>query len=322
MGDWESFEGYSVFLNELKVENIKQQKQTLSLINFFGTLVWGENGELNCMNHTKLVLCSPFIELILDDLADKGYTICILETYSSFSNLNRAKECIKGFLESNNLKIPAILIHRKEIQNVDKIIKKFFEPSGKFGSKSFYTGNEIDLYDANPWYRISDTDSVIAKTLGFNLLSPDNLFGGFLNYMAYFAMNNLIITCGHEYSGYDILYESIEDEITHLGMECKIKNFLDKKIYFIWDYEIKEYFKNKSKIIIRENEHYVILGCHPSLKDRQNLRLKFENDDNTECSSVIALYTKPPYEKYDGYRKYINLYESPVKSGEKWFRLN
>jgi hypothetical protein len=322
MGDWKSFENYCIYFNSLKLENIKSRKQTLALINFFGTLVWGENGEINCMNHTKLVLCSPFIELIFDDLNDKGYTLCILEVCNYPNTLNKIKRCIKGFLDVNKLKLPAIIINKNEVKNINKIVYNIFQPDEKFGGKSFYVGNEIDLYDANPWNRISDIDSVIAKSLEFNLMSSDNLFGGFLNYMAYFMMNSLIITCGHEYSGYDILYESIEEEILHLGMECKVKSFLDKKIYFIWDYILNDYFKNNDKIIIKENEHYVALGCYPSFKDRKYIVSKFETDNMTEYTSVIALYTKFPYEKYDGYKNYIKLYESPTKTGEKWFRLN
>jgi hypothetical protein len=334
-GDWRCGENYVIF-SPFNLEEIYYKKHTLALINFFGTLAWGKCGELKCMDSDKLILSSPFVDLILDELKLKGYTTCILEIYRDKYMLENIKKCIKNFILKNKINAPIILLSYKAIKDINKILYEIFKPSYKFGVKSFYCGDEIDLFDANPWYRINDTDSVIAKHLKFKLLNPDNIFSCFLSYTAYFTITSLIITCGQEYSGYDMLYESIETDINHLGMECKVKKFMGKTIYFIQDYEINQYFLLNETITINKDEHYVIVGSHSSFKERNDLVYKFKQidrnkfpidlpDSQSETSLefvAIAWFSKYPYEWSSSYKQYIKDLESPENTGEKWFRLN
>ena len=53
------------------------EKLSLSVFNFFGTLVWGENGKL--INYDKIILSSPFCKENLKILQDKGFVICVVE---------------------------------------------------------------------------------------------------------------------------------------------------------------------------------------------------------------------------------------------------
>lgn len=353
--EWRCYEDYAIF-SQNKFEELYYKKHTLALINFYGTLVWGKNGELKCIDSDNLILSSPFVDLILQELKLKGYTVCILEIYKNKYMLENMKKCVKNFLIKNEIDVPIILLSHTVIKDINKILYEIFKPTHKFGLKSIYCGDEIDLFDANPWYRINNTDSIISKNLKFKLLNPESLFSVFLSYMAYFTITSLNITCGQEYSGYDMLYESIENDIIHLGMECKVKKFMGKNIYFIQDFIVNQYFLFNDKITIQDNEHYVIIGSHPSFKERNDLVYKFKQSKQTqfvgseakqtvfvgseaskqssglsdleELNSSesmfvgIAWFSKYPYEWSSSYKNYIRDFESPENTGEKWFRLN
>jgi hypothetical protein len=299
-------------------------KQTLAVFNFYGTLVWSERGELFSYNIDSLLFTSPILDIVLEGLKSKGYTLCILEIIKKNTNVEKLKATIMEFIQRYNLNIPAVLIAEENIYLLNKIMCDFFKPLYKFGKKSFYCADEIDYYDSNPWYRLSETDSLVAKSLNFNLYKPEDVLGSFVNCNFLFMINDLIITCGQEYSGYEIFYEAIDLEVEHLGMECKLIILLTEKIYIIQDYILDEYYNSgKSKIIIKPNTHYVIVGSNPSVKDRQKIASMFEYEDkNRAIGYTIAWFSRHPYQKSELYRRFLNNFDSPLRNNEKWFRFN
>ncbi len=320
-----------VYNSKLGYHSLKSQdylhneKITLGLFNFFGTIVWSSKGELYSFSSDNLIYSSPVVDLIVSTYQKSGYTICILEIVKNKNLIEPIKRCIQGFLNKNNLKANVILINYKKFINDNWVINKalydFFNPTYKFGAKSFYCGDEIDIYDPDPWYRLSDLDTQISKSLNFKITNPNQILGNFLNSNFYYILNDLIITCGQEYSGYDMFYESIELDVIHLGMECKMDFFLNRRIYYIYSEIFLEKYKD-SKLLILPDEHYVIIGSHPTLKERKEIESKFEKKEGTSILCSIGWFTKYPYQWSSSYRDFITKFDSPSNTGEKWVRLN
>ena len=137
-------EYYSWSLGDINIKS----KQTIALFNFYGTLAWGDKGELICYNSNSLIYSSPLIDIFLESFTNKGYTVCILETFKTKHSMEMGKKCISDFFTRNNLNYPVLITYtdnlHKDIYNVGKILYDFFKPDYKFGKKSFYCGDEID----------------------------------------------------------------------------------------------------------------------------------------------------------------------------------
>lgn len=295
-------------------------KYTLGIFNFFGTLAWSEKGELVSYNPDILVMSSPLLDIIIDNIKNKGYTVCILEIFRKTSNIESIQKTISFFIKMYKLEVSVVLVPDDKIFTINKIFKDLFKSSYRFGRKSFYCADEIDFYDSNPWYRLSENDTIISKSLGIQLYKPEDVLGSFITSNFYFLINDLVITCGQEYSGYDMLYESIEIEAEHLGMECKLKMFLNDKIYFIPVQTLLEYGKT---IKIKQDIHYIIIGSNPTLEERMKIASMFQYEDaNKNLSYSIAWFTRPPYQWCSSYKSYINRFSSPILTGERWFRFN
>lgn len=313
---------YHYLLNDdFSDENLhSSDKHTLALFNFYGTITWSERGELVSYNTEKLVLSSPLLDIVIESIKTKGYSVCILEIIKNINNLDNVKNTISKFINNFNLNVPVVLITEDNIYLLSKILYDLYKPKYIFGKKSFYCADEIDYYDSNPWYRNSDTDTIISKSLGFNLYKPEDVLGSFVNSNFIFLINDLVITCGQEYSGYDIFYESIELDIEHQGLECKMKMMVSEKIYFILSHQLLE---NDKIIKIKKNTRYVIVGSNPSLKERLRIASYFEHEDkNKKINYGVAWFTRPPYQWVSSYRNYLKIFDSPITTKEKWFRFN
>jgi len=320
-----------VYNSKLDYHSLKSQdylhneKITLGIFNFFGTIAWSSKGELHSFSSENLVYSSPVVDLIISTYQKSGYTICILELVKNKNLIEPTKKCIQGFLTRNNLKANVILINCKKFYNnkliISKILYDFFNPTYKFGVKSFYCGDEIDFYDPDPWYRLSDLDTQISKSINFQLKNPNEILGSFINPSYYYILNDLVITCGQEYSGYDMFYESIEIDVIHLGMECKLDFFLNRRVYYIYSHIFLEKYKD-SKLLILPEEHYVIIGSHPTLQERQEIASKFEKNGTIPFLYSVGWFSKYPYQWSSSYRDFISKFDSPLNTGEKWVRLN
>jgi hypothetical protein len=301
------------------------EKITLAIFNFFGTLVWSVKGELYTLNPDNLIYSASTIETIISTYIENGYTICILEVVKNINLIEPFKKCVQNFIIKNGIKANIIITSEKNFDKDENVISKilydFFNPVYRFGKKSFYCGDEIDFYDSNPWYRLSDLDTRICNNINFKFKNPTDVFGEFSNPAFFYILNDLIITCGQEYSGYDIFYESIETDVIHLGMECKVDFFLGRRVYYILSEIFVENYKNE-KLVILEDEHYVIVGSNPSLKERQDIVSKFERKDKNPISFSIGWFSRYPYQWSSSYSDFISAFESPFHTGERWSRRN
>ena len=307
-----------------KCEFLIESKITVALFNFYGTLAWGYNGEMLCYDSNKLIFSSPVVDLMLNTYSGYGYQICILEVVKNESLIEPVKKCIEEFLNLHNLKYNVIVISYNHFNRnsfiLNKILYDFYNPSHKFGKKSFYCGDQIDEYDADPWFRLSNLDTRISNSLGFPLKKSSEIVGSFIDPNYYYILNDLIITCGQEYSGYDMFYESIELDVIHLGMECKMEFFQNRRIYYILSEVFLDKYKS-DKLTITEDEHYVIVGSHPTLRERSEIISKFEKKDGVLTTS-IAWFSKYPYQWSESYRSFINRFDCPLNTGERWLRIN
>lgn len=312
---------YHYLLNDKNLDdkNLKD-KHTLALFNFYGTITWSERGELISYDADSLILSSPLLDIVIESIKLKGYSVCILEIIRNINNLSQIQSTIASFIAKFNLDIPVIITTEENIYLLSKILYDFYKPTYRFGKKSFYCADEIDFYESNPWYRNSEIDTIISRSIEFNLYKPEDVLGSFVNSNFLFLINDLVITCGQEYSGYDMLYESIDLDTEHLGMECKLKLILNQKIYFIPSYTLLE---NNKIIKIKPNIRYVIMGSNPSFKERLKISSMFEYEDkNKKFSYTVAWFTRPPYQWTNSYRSYLKNFDSPILSNEKWFRFN
>jgi hypothetical protein len=307
-----------------KCDFINEEKITLSVFNFYGTLVWGYNGEMLCYDSSKLIYSSPVADLVLNTYTSYGYEVCIFEITKNRSLIEPVKKCIQKFLDTHNLKYNVIITSYENFNKgsfiLNKILYDFYSPVYKFGKKSFYCGDQIDEYDADPWFRLSNLDERVTKSMGLALKKSNEILGDFINPSYFYILNDVIITCGQEYSGYDMLYESIELDVIHLGMECKLDFFLNRRIYYILSEVFLDKYKDE-KLIIGEDEHYVIVGSHPTFNERQNIISKCEKKDGTLTSST-AWFSKYPYQWSASYKTFLNSFDYPLNTGERWLRIN
>jgi hypothetical protein len=98
---WTYHPGLEYYSWSLGDVNIKP-KQTIAMFNFYGTLTWGDKGELVCFNPNSLIYSSPLIDIFLDSFTNKGYNVCILETFKNKHSMEMGKKCISDFLTKNN----------------------------------------------------------------------------------------------------------------------------------------------------------------------------------------------------------------------------
>lgn len=313
---------YHYFDNDNQsVVNFNEEKEStnLAVFNFYGTLVWSERGERVSFNPEELVLSSPFVDIIFDSLKFKGYKLCIIEICRNKSSIEKTKRCISDYLIKNKIFIPAIVCSSTEY--IENILCHHFD-TDHFGHKSLYCGDHLDLYHFNPWYRISNMHTEIAKELNFRIYSPEEVFGSFISTFYYFTVNKVVVSCGQKYSGFDLVYASLDNETTFKGMTCKYRLFSNKKIYFIMDYNFESFLESNETITVEDESNYVILGSHPLHKDRTAVFDKFRYKDGQRVENVVAWYSRPPYEWTETYKNYVKSFEPPNKTGEKWFRIN
>ena len=305
----------------------KNEETNLALFNFFGTLTWGENGTIREYNFSKLLTCSQFLKCNLDSLIKKKYTPCIIEFCNS-KHINILKSCIENFITIYSLKVYVfIFINVSEVDGIKSIDKaerltnsflNIFAPKNDiFGIKSFVCGHRISKTHVVPWFRKSSEDLILSKKLNFKFYDPITALGLSDNYLFVYELNELSITCGQKYSGFELTYESIQKESIHKNVKCRIRYTYDNnKIYFI---KIKDLTSN---IKIDKNEYYVIIGSNPTHRERCDIYNKFIKDNNEEVKYLVSWYTKPPYKYSKSYNTYIKDFEPPNITNENWIRFN
>ncbi len=130
-----------------------------------------------------------------------------------------------------------------------------------------------------------------------------------------YKSQNLYITCGQEFSGYEIELESFRLKKFRNGLSLKYKDENGINIYAITVEELKNI---SNKIKIESNESFIVIGSNPTYEERLEIKNKFF--DYLEI--IIVWYGKYPYKKGDKFREYIKKFQNPLISGETFIRTS
>jgi len=300
-------------LGKLEMDN---EKISLAVFNFFGTLVWGENGTL--LNYDKIVLGSPFCKENLKILQDKGFVICITE-YIPESKLSKFVNTVETFYMTvqNKVSIHFFAYTNREY-NIKEGLVKYFKPVNNiFGKKSFYCGDNVGKDESFPWFRYSDSDIKIAKSLDFNFYNPMQILGKY--HEDVYVPNTLYIICGQKYSGYEMEYESFRKEKIIQGILFRVLEKDGHEIYGILAEDLlKDLVRFPTKqIIFEKNMSIVVFGSNPTYLEREFLRNKFTN----YIFKIVIWYSRPNYKSIEN-ETYKKIFENPLIHGEMFLRAN
>ena len=292
-------------------------KMTLAVFNFFGTLVWGENGKL--INYERVILSSPFCKEKLKEIQDKKYIICVLE-YIPENKIQKFLGSVELFYLSvmNKVTIHFFIYTDKKYSLLKEGIIKYFEPeNGIFGKKSFYCGDNIGKNTSFPWYRYSDSDIQLSKKLNFSFYEPLQILGSY--YEKDYLLNTLYITCGQKYSGFEMDYESFRKEKMFQGILFRVLETEKGNIYGILEEDLyRDLIRFPAKVIhFEKNISIVVFGQNPTHMERENLKSKFSG-----YSFVLTRwYGRPNYKMIED-KKYEKTFENPLLYGEMFMRAN
>lgn len=312
----EEFYCYPKFGENIKCLDPDNQKITLALFNFFGTLIWGENGTL--INYDKIILSSPFCKENLKLLQDKGFVICVID-YIPENKLSAYLKIIDIFYMTVQNKVSIhFFAYTKKDCNIKEALCHYFKPlQNKFGKNSFYCGDNVGKEDSFPWFRYSDSDLQIAKALDFTFYNPIQILGKY--HEDSYLPNTLYITCGQKYSGFEIEYESFRKEKVIQGILFRVLEKDSREIYGIMvDDLIKDLCRFPSKQIKFDlNMTIIIFGSNPTYLEREFLRNKFTNYTYT----IALWYSRPNYKIIED-ETYTKVFENPLYYGEMFLRGN
>jgi hypothetical protein len=293
-----------------------KKKFTLAMFGFFGTLVWGESGML--YDYNSIILSSPFCKENFVILKDKGYTICVLE-YIPKKKLNKFLATIQTFYYTvqNKVSIHFFAYTNKELSKSEYLkngILNYFKPeSGNFEKNSFYCGFRLQKFHSYPWFRYKGEDLLISDLFDMKSYDPFETLGIYQDLV--YKSQNLYITCGQEFSGYEIELESFRLKKFRNGLPLKYKCENGINIYAITVEELKNI---SNKIKIESNESFIVIGSNPTFEERLEIKNKFF--DYLEI--IIVWYGKYPYKKGDKFREYIKKFQNPLISGETFVRAS
>jgi hypothetical protein len=312
----DGFYCYPKFGENLNILDPDNSKITLAVFNFFGTLIWGENGTL--INYDKIILSSPFCKENLKLLQDKGFVICITE-YVPENKISKFLAVVDIFYMSVQSKVSIhFFAYNKKDYNIKEGLCTYFKPlHNKFGKQSFYCGDNIGKDDSFPWYRYSDSDTKIAKLLEFKLYNPIQILGRY-NDDSYLP-NTLYITCGQKYSGFEIEYESFRKEKIIQGIIFRVLEKDSREIYGILAEDlIKDLFRFPSKQIKFDlNTTIIVFGSNPTYIEREVIRNKFTN----YLYTIVLWYSRPNYKIIED-ETYTKIFENPLQYAEMFLRGN
>lgn len=290
---------------------------TLALFNFFGTLVWGENGTL--INYEKLSLSSPFCKENLKNIQDKKYIVCVLE-YIPENKIDKFLNAVEIFYLSvmNKVTIHFFIYTDKNYTFIKEGLIKYFAPEkGIFGKKSFYCGDNVGKDSSFPWYRYSDSDSELAKKLEFKFYEPIQILGCF--HEKEYVPNTLYITCGQKYSGFEMEYESFRKEKIIQGIVFRVLETEKGEVYGILTEDLfKDLLRFPTKRInFEKNMTIIVFGQNPTHMEREILRNKFIN----YSFAITRWYGRPNYKMIED-KTFSKYFENPLLYGEMFTRAN
>lgn len=314
----EVIEDFYVYSNINDKSSNKKDNKTLSIFNFFGTIAWGEKG--NLIDYDRIVASSPFCKENLKNLKDKGYTICILE-YIPKHKLTNFLYLIEMFFRYNfyTIDIHFFVYTKSNIKNIKEGLIEYFKLNSfnqqlsKFGPGSFYCGDELGKGHIYPWFRNSNKDIKIAEILDMKIYDPISVIGCFQEYE--YNPDTLYITCGKKYSGYELDYEEFIEEKLYKNIKFKIMKKEERDIYGI---KIEDLIRDCKEVIsFEKNMTIIVFGSNPSLLERTCIRNLFTDYEK----SCIYLYTRPNHKKIkdDTYEKN---FQNPLFFGEEFVRIN
>jgi hypothetical protein len=305
---------FPVLGNDHKLIDLNNPNYSLAIFKFFGTLIWGETGFI--YTYENIILGSPYIKDNLKIISQKGYIICILE-YVPRKKLNKFISTVKTFCQTlqGEVSVQFFAYTNKEISPklIYNSLLKYFNPKlNKFGENSFYCGNRLDKFHISPWFRNKEEDVIISKELNMKLYNPDEILGIYGN--VDYKSNTLYITCGQNFSGYEIEYETFRCFKYKDGIKFRCKKEKDFDLLAINVEDIIDV----EDFIIEKNESIIVFGSNPSYEERENIRNKFidYNDD------FVLWYAKFPYRKDEFFQDYQKRFQNPLTKGELFFRLS
>lgn len=312
----DGFYCYPKFGENVKTLDPDNEKISLAVFNFFGTLIWGENGTL--INYDKIILSSPFCKENLKVLQDKGFVICVID-YIPESKLLKFANSIDTFYMTVQYKVSIhFFAYTNKEYNIKEGLVNYFKPlHNKFGKQSFYCGDNIGKDDSFPWFRYSDSDIKIAKNLDFKFYNPIQILGKYQEDT--YVPNNLYITCGQQYSGFEMEYESFRKEKIIQGILFRVLEKDSREIYGILAEDLlKDLYRFPSKQIKFEpNMTIIIFGSNPTYLERKLLRSKFTN----YIFDIIIWYSRPNYKNIEE-NTFKEKFENPLLHGEMFLRAN
>jgi hypothetical protein len=312
----DGFYCYPKFGENLKTLDMDNNKISLAIFNFFGTLIWGENGTL--INYDKIILSSPFCKENLKMLQDKEFVICIIE-YIPENKLSKFMSILDIFYMTvqNKVSIHFFAYTERNYNIKDGLIKYFRPLNNNFGKQSFYCGDNVGKYDSFPWFRYSDSDTKIAKSLDFKFYNPIQILGKYQEDA--YVHNTLYITCGQKYSGFEMEYELFRKEKIIQGILFRVLEKDSREIYGILEEDLlKDLFRFPSKQIKFEpTMTIVVFGSNPTYQERKFLRDKFIN----YAFDIILWYSRPNYKNIEE-NTYKEIFENPLLHGEMFLRSN
>lgn len=289
---------------------------SLAIFSFFGTLVWGESGLLH--DYDRIILSSPYCKENLIVLKNKGYILCILE-YIPKKKMKKFYDLIHTFYLTvlNKVSIHFFAYNDKDLIKTDKIyngLLSYFKPqSNEFTKKSFFCGYKLHKFHPYPWFRYENEDFNIADTLKMKLYDPFETFGVYTDIL--YEPNNLYITCGHEFSGYEIEMESfrLTKSIHNRTLKYKFQNGIN-----VYTISKEDLFKIESPISIGKDESFFISGSNPTFEERNLIRSKFKDFSK----DVVLWYARYPYKKGETYSEYRKKFTNPLLYGEFFLRAS
>jgi hypothetical protein len=301
--------------NDFKDINPDQVKFCLGIFSFFGTLVQSEKG-LIC-DYKDIILTSPLIKENLFEIKNKGYTICILE-YVNKNKLNKLLNVIRTFYQTiqNTITIHFFVFTDKSMildgRIYDGLISYFNPKNNKFEPNSFYCGFKMKKIHHYPWFRYNSEDLTLGNNLKMKVYNPHETIGYYPEVK--YAGTILYITCGQEFSGYEIEYESFRSTKIMNGIIFRHKIENNVNIFAIKVEDLPEIFNFE----IEYNESIVVFGSNPRFDQRQNIRNKFPLIQN----HLVLWYGKYPYKKVESFSSYRKNFQNPLLYGELFFRQN
>ena len=214
----------------------------------------------------------------------------------------------------NKVTIHFFIYTKKDFPYIKEGLIKYFEPENDmFGKKSFYCGDEIDTFHPIPWFRRSNTDTKIANLLNFKIYDSISIFGNYS--IPIYPSNNLIIICGHNYSGFELEYENFRHTKLYYGILTRYRTLEKFEIIALLSEDLE---KIEEKIVIEKNQTVLVFGRNETDIKRSIIRNKFTN----YTSSIVHWYSRYPYKEDDSFFHHKKNFINPLLTGEAFVRIN